>query len=452
MRPNILYLHSHDTGRCIQPYGYAVETPHLQRFAGEGVLFRQAFCAGPTCSPSRAAMMTGQSPHNSGMLGLVHRGGRLRNYDEHLAAFLRAHGYATAQAGMQHECPGPERGRMGYDRLLCEEAAAPAGADGEEWTARRAADFLADRHDRPFFLACGFHLTHRTGSGRQGFNGAASPLGDPRYVRPPAPLPDTPETRQDFADFRVCASRLDACMGGVLDALDRQGLASSTLVVVTTDHGIAFPFMKCNLTDHGMGVMLMMRGPRGFSGGRVVDALVSQVDVFPTVCEVAGLPLPAWLQGRSILPVVDGRATAIRDELFGEVTFHAAYEPMRAVRTRRYKYIRRFAPRPHPVLPNTDDCISKELLLAPGWRERLQAAEEFYDLLFDPNEACNRIDEGAYSEAVADLRQRLERWMHATDDPLLRGKSLPAAGYRGNPADGLSPQEPPLAACRYTTL
>jgi len=76
-RPNILYLHSHDTGRTIQPYGHAVATPHLQRLADQGVLFRRAFCAAPTCSPSRAALLTGQCPHSSGMLGLAHRGFRL---------------------------------------------------------------------------------------------------------------------------------------------------------------------------------------------------------------------------------------------------------------------------------------------------------------------------------------------------------------------------------------
>src|SRR5947207_3061874 len=81
--PNILYLHSHDTGRYIQPYGYAVPTPNLQKLASEGFLFRRAFDAAPTCSPSRAALLTGHCPHENGMLGLAHRGFSLNDYNQH---------------------------------------------------------------------------------------------------------------------------------------------------------------------------------------------------------------------------------------------------------------------------------------------------------------------------------------------------------------------------------
>ena len=88
-RPNILYLHSHDTGRYIEPYGYPVPTPNLQAFAEQGVVFRQAFCGGPTCSPSRAALLTGQAPHSSGMIGLAHMGFKLHDYSQHIVHTLR---------------------------------------------------------------------------------------------------------------------------------------------------------------------------------------------------------------------------------------------------------------------------------------------------------------------------------------------------------------------------
>ena len=106
-RPNILYVHSHDTGRYIQPLGRAVPTPNLQRLAEGGVLFRQAFCAAPVCSASRSALLTGQAPHSAGMLGLAHRGFRLNDYRQHLAQFLGAAGYHTALVGVQHEAPAP---------------------------------------------------------------------------------------------------------------------------------------------------------------------------------------------------------------------------------------------------------------------------------------------------------------------------------------------------------
>ncbi len=96
---NILYMHSHDTGRYIQPYGCGIPTPNLQTLAEEGVLFRQAFCANPTCSPSRAALLTGSYPHQNGMFGLAHRGWSLDDYSQHLVHTLTAHGYAAALAG-----------------------------------------------------------------------------------------------------------------------------------------------------------------------------------------------------------------------------------------------------------------------------------------------------------------------------------------------------------------
>src|SRR5210317_215070 len=96
-RPNILYIHSHDTGRYIQPYGHAIATPNLQKLAEEGFLFRQNFCINPTCSPSRAALLTGSYPHENGMTGLAHRGFSLHDYSQHLVHTLRVAGYLTVQ-------------------------------------------------------------------------------------------------------------------------------------------------------------------------------------------------------------------------------------------------------------------------------------------------------------------------------------------------------------------
>lgn len=226
---NILYLHSHDTGRYIQPYGYAVETPNLQRFAEQGVLFRNAFCAGPTCSPSRAALLTGQYPHQNGMTALAHHGGRLKDPSRHLAHYLKRQGYATALSGTQHVTDGSVEAvqAVGYERFLTREVWPSWAKDFESWNqwhAQAVIDYLlkADK-DRPFFLDCGFDLTHRMGKGEQWHTTRDAPEGDARYVRPPAPLPDTPETRRDFADFRVAARLLDECHGRVLAALEQAG-------------------------------------------------------------------------------------------------------------------------------------------------------------------------------------------------------------------------------------
>ena len=426
-RPNILYIHSHDTGRYIQPYGHAVPAPNLQRLAEQGVLFRQAFCGGPTCSPSRAALLTGQSAHSSGMIGLAHRGFVMKDYTQHIIHTLRPAGYRSSLIGTQHVAPRAEM--IGYDAIVPTGGAGPARA-------AVAAKWLADAPTQPFFLSVGFTETHRVYP-------EPGPLEDARHCLPPPPLPDTPETRRDMASFKASARILDESVGTVLDALDAAGLADDTLVLCTTDHGIAFPGMKCNLTDHGIGVLLILRGPGGFTGGRVCDALVSHIDIFPTLCELLDIEPPDWLQGTSIMPVIRGEADEVNDAIFAEVTYHAAYEPQRCVRTRRWKYIRRFDGRSRPVLPNCDDSLSKDLWLQHGWRDRPPAEEQLYDLVFDPNEACNLAADPSLTAVLGEMRGRLNEWMRATDDPLLRGPVPAPSGARANDPDGLSPQEEP---------
>jgi N-sulfoglucosamine sulfohydrolase len=279
-RPNIIYIHSHDSGRYLQPYGHPAPTPHLQRLASEGVLFRRAFSAAPTCSPSRAALLTGQCPHQNGMLGLAHRGFSLNDYKKHIVHTLRDAGYRSVLAGVQHVAAKPET--IGYDEVLRPKTTSALDV------APGAVAFLDSRPKQPFFLDVGFFETHREYH-------KPTPADDPRYLQPPVPIPDTPETRLDMAGYYASARVLDDGVGKVLAALERNGLAGNTLVISTTDHGVAFPLMKCNLEDFGWGVSLIMRGPGVFRGGKVSDALVSQVDVFPTLCEVLGIGKPAWL-------------------------------------------------------------------------------------------------------------------------------------------------------------
>jgi arylsulfatase A-like enzyme len=428
---NIVYLHSHDTGRYLQPYGQPVVTPNLHKLATEGVLFRRAFSAAPTCSPSRAALLTGQCPHRNGMLGLAHRGFSMTDYRRHILYTLRDVGYQSVLAGLQHIAAKPET--IGYDELLRPRSNRAADV------APAAAAFLDRRPSKPFFLDVGFFETHREYP-------KPGPEDDPRYTQPPAPIPDTPGGRADFAAYRASGRLLDRGAGMVLEALERNGLSENTLVISTTDHGIAFPRMKCNLTDAGFGVSLILRGPGAFRGGRVVDAMVSHLDLFPTVCELTGAKPPAWLEGRSLAPLVRGETSEIHDEVFAEVNYHASYEPQRAVRTQRYKYIRRFGDRTAPVLPNCDDGPSKTVWLNHGWREQAVAREQLYDLIFDPAEQNNLATDPKSAAVLAEMRGRLARWMERTDDPLLKGPVPAPPGAKVNPVDGTSPQEPVVDA------
>lgn len=437
--PNIIYIHSHDTGRYIQPYGHKIPTPNLQRMASEGVLFRNAFCAAPTCSASRATLLTGQSAHSAGMTGLVNRGWTLKDYDQHLIHTLHGVGYHSVLAGLQHLAQ--DATTIGFKEIV-----SPQDGPRQTWAENvtpRAVQFLQDAPaDQPFFMDVGFFETHRE------FPEVAADV-DTRFVRPPLPLPDTPETRQDMAAYITMAAILDEAVGSILDALDETGLADNTLVIYTTDHGVAFPLCKCNLTDNGMGISLIMRGfgeacGDDFSVGKVIDGMVSHIDIFPTLCDLVGAEHPSWLEGNSMMPLLQGEADEINEQIFGEVSYHAAYEPQRAVRTQRFKYIRRYIAEQTghstTVLPNCDDSLSKDVMMAHGWGNKEIPSEQLYDLVFDPNETRNLSDEPRMQPIVSDLRQRLNRWMMDTDDPLLLGRVPTPEGAMVNPADGISPR------------
>ena len=426
---NIVYIHSHDSGRYLQPYGHAVPTPNLQRLASEGVLFRQAFSGAPTCSPSRAALLTGQCAHQNGMLGLAHRGFSLNDYKKHLVHTLRGAGYHSVLAGIQHVAAKDET--VGYDQLLKPKTKSAVDV------APGAVEFLNGRPKEPFFLDVGFFETHREYQ-------KPTAADDPRYLQPPTPIPDTPETRLDVAGYHASARVLDNGVGRVLSALERNGLAGRTLVISTTDHGVAFPLMKCNLEDFGWGVSLIMRGPGVFSGGKVSDALVSQLDIYPTLCDLLGIQQPNWVEGKSLLPLVRGEQKEIHEEVFAEVNYHAAYEPKRAVRTKRWKYIRRYGDRTAPVLPNCDDGLSKSVWLEYGWKQKQLPAESLYDLIFDPTEHHNLVGDSSAAEALADMRGRLDSWMRKTSDPLLHGPVPAPHGAQVNDPNGISPKEQTL--------
>ncbi|NYF34055.1 sulfatase [Sphingopyxis sp. JAI108] len=423
-RTNIVYIHSHDSGRYLSPYGYAVPTPRLLGLAREGVLFRQMHCASPSCSASRAAMLTGQSSHSSGMLGLTHRGWDLAHPERHLVHTLGRAGYATMLAGLQHVAR--DAASIGYSQIL------PHQSNMVRDVAPGAAAFLRSpaAKAQPFFLDIGFEETHRP---------LHPAVDDPAFILPPAPIPDTPESRRDMAEYHASARALDKGVGLILDALQAAGLADNTLVISTTDHGLPFPTMKGELRDGGTGVSMIMRGPGAFAGPKVSDALLSQIDLFPTLCEYLGIAPPDWLEGQSYLPVVDGRKAEVNEAIFTELTFHAAYEPKRAVRTQRYKYIRRFDGRRTPVVVNCDGGLTKAQWLKRGWAGYPlvadEAGEELFDLHFDPTEQRNLVALPELAPVLEDMRSRLSEWMRRTQDPLLDGPVAVPPGVRSDPPD-----------------
>ena len=201
--PNIVLVHSHDTGRYVQPYGHQVVTPNIQRLADQGLLFRQAFAASPMCSPSRAALLTGRWPHSNGMLGLAHRGFELADESQHIIHTLRDAGYFTAMVGEQHVSADPED--LGYDVVL------DADTSHAHDVGPAAVALVRDRPPEPFFLSVGFFETHRDYF-------EPTSVRDKLYSTPPANLPDSPVTRRDMASFKQSARALDHGVGAAANA------------------------------------------------------------------------------------------------------------------------------------------------------------------------------------------------------------------------------------------
>lgn len=435
---NILYIHSHDTGRYIEPYGHAIPTPNLMKLAKEGTIFRNAYCAGPTCSPSRAGMLTGMAAHSCGMLGLAHRGFALNDTEQHLANFLAAQGYETVLCGTQHEISYSEIKKLGYQKIYQDDEKR-TGNEGD-WYARKdianagfAANYIRNTCGKPFFLSFGMSNTHRDFP-------EIDETVNPNYVIPPFPMLDHRKNREDMAAYITSAKIMDRCVGTVLDALRESGLEDDTLVFFTTDHGIAFPHMKCNLYDTGIGISLIMKFPGGLKKGEAVDALISQIDIFPTICDLLEIKKPHWLQGKSFLPVLKNQQEKIRDEIFSEVTFHAAYEPMRCVRTERYKLIRFYDEHEKFVPANMDDGLSKDFLFEHGYLDRRRSHDMLFDLYFDPVERENKVGDIKYAEVFKDLSLRLENWMRETGDPLLLGNVPKPGDAKINSLESLSPK------------
>ncbi|MGN6811776.1 MAG: sulfatase family protein [Thermomicrobiales bacterium] len=428
--PNIVVITCHDLGRFLGCYGIAtVQTPALDALAADGLRCTRAFCVAPQCSPSRAALFTGRYPHSNGVLGLTHANFAwdLHPGERHLGQVLQGAGYATALFGVQHESlrgsDAEVAARCGIDDI------APGGR-GEE-VSDRALAWLAQggRADRPFFLELGYQEPHRLRATTHdepdyhGFVGDYLAADDTRGVTVPPYLRDTPLARQELAELQGAVRYVDAQIGRVLAGLRDLGLDEHTLVVMTTDHGVALPRAKCSLYDPGLETALILRlAARDWRGGRTVDALIANVDIFPTVLDVAGLPTPDTVQGRSLLALLDGAAGATpRDHLFAEMTYHDYYDPRRCIRTEQYKLIVNFSAAPGFMDPSQSWRPRTDTVMPAHPALDNHPLVELYDLAADPLEWHNLANDPAYTEVQANLLHRLGRWMRETADPLLQG-------------------------------
>jgi N-sulfoglucosamine sulfohydrolase len=393
-RPSILFLVSddHSAGDLGAAGNASIRTPALDRLAAEGVLYTRAYATSPQCSPSRAAIATGRSPHATGTSRLH---ATLRAEHETVIDMLKRAGYHVAAYRKVHL---GEPFQSHWDRYA-----------GDDVPLSR---FFRERpKDRPFFLWIGFHDPHRPYEGHP-------PV--PAGLEVPAFLPDTPAVRGDLASYQAEIERMDREVAQVLALLEEEGLAQSTLVLFAGDNGMPFPGAKGSLYDPGVRVPLIARWPGHLQPASRRDDPVSLLDLAPTWLAVAGLAVPPIMEGKSLLgaPPPD-RA------VFFERNWHDNLDLVRGIRRGHFLLLHNFRPE-IPYRP-TDDLAE-----SPSWKsidelhraKKLPAAlekryftsprpdVELYDLGGDPLRDVAREQ----AAEVRALEQALSDWMVATSD------------------------------------
>ena len=413
-RPNIVMVICHDLGQHVGCLGAPIRTPNIDSLAADGVLFTNYFCTAAQCSPSRGSIMTGRYPHCNGLVGLAHIGWEIGAQEVTLPMYLNAAGYCTHLIGVQHE--HNEAPRLGYEHV-----------DTSRTDARGATENLialleskaAEAPAKPFFVSVGFTEPHRPFD-REGYD-----RDDPSGVQPLPYLPDTPGIREDIAGLHGLIWRVDEAVGDIREALDRTGLAEHTLLIFTTDHGIAMPRAKGTCYDPGLKTVYTVHWTGHVDGGRRHEELITNCDLLPSILDLAGAPTPQQVEGHSFLPLLDGRDYQPNEHIFAEITWHDKYNPMRCIRTGTHKYIRNFGDRPLVYIPADIYVSPSGEAVRDEFYGTSRPEEELYDLEEDPLEMNNVIDGPEYADVADELRRRVQTWMEETNDFLLYGDCPP---------------------------
>ena len=440
-RPNILFAIADDWGwphaGC---YGDpVVKTPTFDRIAREGALFHHAYISAPSCTPSRGSILTGQwhwRLEGAGNLWSV-----LPDKFDTYPELLERAGYET---GSKSKGWGPGRTETAGRH--------PAGSPIRSPDPEALRDFIAGVPEgKPWCFWLGSHDPHR---GYVKDSGAKSGM-DLSKIKLFGHFPDSPEVRGDVADYYLEVQRFDRVVAAAIAALEACGQLENTIVVMTGDHGMPFPRCKSNNYDSGARVPLAVRWPQKVRGGTVVTDFVSLTDLAPTFYEATGVPLPADVTGRSLLPLLAGKKVSDRSfVLHGKERHVAAQEapdmggyPTRALRTHDYLYLHNFAPDRWPAgtphfekaalqnawLADCDNGPTKSYIVSNRDKDDphrnsyqlcfgKRPADELYDLKKDPDQLVNVAADTAYEEILTRMKKRLFAELKKTADPRVTGQ------------------------------
>jgi arylsulfatase A-like enzyme len=424
-RPDIVVFIADDLGwtDCTIYGGKDIKTPNIDRLAANGMTFSHAFVASPSCAPSRAALLTGLDPmRNGAMLNHTRPSAKIRLWP----AYFKDLGYEVVAIGkVAHYAHASDYGfdhasHFNYHQDDCIEAAV-------KWLAAR-------KSSKPLCFLVGTNWPHVPWPKEGGPDSE-------RLTLPPTQI-DTPATRRGRARYLAAVANTDRDLGLIYDAAFKQ-LGKDTLFLFTGDHGSQFPFGKWNCYDAGVRTALVAVWPGHIKPKSTSDALVSWIDLLPSCLEVAGGKPPVELSGRSILPVLRGEKAAHWERVFfthsgdGDMNRY----PIRAVRTKDWKYIRNLDPdgKHHTHIDKAAKGDGRDYW--DSWAEKAKSdpaaaaivrryhtrpAEELYDLITDPWELKNLATEPAHADTRKALRTELDKWMAAQgDEGLKTERALP---------------------------
>ncbi len=476
-KPNILICISDDQSWVHTSYAgeSAIATPGFDRVASEGLYFSNAFCASPSCSPSRASILTGQEMWRLGEAANLFSAVPRKLEKLSFPLLLKEQGYhiGYTQKGWSpndfHVYNWEEYplGEAYNERTL----QAPTSGIVFNNYATNFKEFLNRRSgDKPFFFWFGSSEPHRKFEENSGLKYGL----DPEKVLVPGFLPDVPEIRNDLADYLMEIQWVDQHLSKMIDMLHARGLLDNTIIIVTSDNGMAFPSAKNNLYEYGIHMPLAIQWNKGINkGGRQIDDLVSLTDLAPTLLECAGVTPPEEVTGKSLLNIFNSASSGMVEEnrkyVFAGKERHTLCRegdlpyPQRSVRDYRFLYIRNLEPdrwpagSPHTlsvhgwIYGDIDESPTQNYLLEhsqeidvkPYFSQAmaLRPLEEFFDVLEDPACRNNLADLKEFQQDKERLSSVLDSYLEQTGDPrVVSGASIwDHFPYYFNNPDGVVP-------------
>lgn len=447
-RPNIVLITADDLGMHLSNYGdpYA-RTPRLAALAAESVQFNRAYVTQASCSPSRSSIFTGYYPHQTGQYGLgsmanQRYGYRMRGEFRTLPQYLKAAGYRTGVIGKVHVASdNPDA--FPFDH---ENTDTLRTLDVER-VAREAGQFLDANAGTPMFLMINYFDPHRHPQLPTSFHDQYE--GQPPTVQSPEDVHtfafmgfDPPQIRADVAGYYNSIARLDTGVGLVIDELKARELWDDTLFIFISDHGAPFTRAKTGNYEASVRVPLLVSWPAANARkGVQTPALVSSIDLLPTVLAAAGLASHSALPGFDLAPLLRGDVNTLpRTHIFTQFTAHsnAHYYPRRAVHGERFKLIHNLQHwRPNPLKQLADDAYSLSRKPAVSATTRalydtwLHPPEyELYDLHNDPQEFVNLADVPEHAATRAALVEVLNKWRARSGDTATAHTANPSTTLR----------------------